>query len=81
MPDPLIDRLQFRLSLAEAEIHRLQARVAALERGAPLPPDQRPEMQPEEPVPQLPRSEPEPLEIPELDLLSGHGLTAGPIRR
>lgn len=79
------DRLQWRLTLAEDAIKRLEARVKALEAGQPLPPDQKPEFNVtpkpvEAPAPApaqtvAPVPQPKPVDGPELDL--SVGLPAG----
>jgi len=51
------DRLQWRMSLLEQEMQRLQARVAALETGNPLPPEPKPEITPTISQPQVPAPE------------------------
>jgi hypothetical protein len=78
------DRVQFRLAQAEDQIKRLLARVAALEGGEPLAPEPKIEIVPTiaapapEPVPQI---QEKPVAVVELDVMSGMGLTAGPLRR
>ena len=44
--DHILDTVQFRVTQAENEVKRLQARVTALEASAPLPPDQKVEITP-----------------------------------
>lgn len=74
------DQLQHAVNVAQEEIDRLKARVAALEAGAPLPPDQviavpvSPHYDPPAPEPVAVAPAPEPV-IPELNLAAG--LSAG----
>jgi hypothetical protein len=80
----VVDRLQFRLAQAEFEIQRLVARVAALEAGAPLPPDQVIEVIPAAPpAPEQPQPKPidQPVADVELDLMSGGLIPTGSKRK
>jgi len=89
------DTVQNALNLAQDEIERLKLRVAALEAGKPLPPDQviavavSPHYDPPAPEPEsnadsirsyMAATAPAPeVAIPELDL--SVGLTTGPVRK
>ena len=78
------DRVQFRLAQAEDAVKRLTARVAALEGNEPLPPEPKIEIVPTITAPAPEPEQPKPIEKPveiELDVVSGMGMTAGPLRR
>lgn len=60
MIDPVADRLQWEQNKLRDELARLTARVAALEAGAPLPPEPKVEIQPTIPAPVQSPSTPEP---------------------